>query len=451
MTSSKRELHLGLMFWATGTHPAGWRHPGSKPDAAYDIGFIQKMTRVVEEAKFDFLFLGDRLATDPALAKTNPAQMSRLEPFTAASAIAAATSHIGIVITANPTYHDPYSVARAMASVDHLSGGRAAWNLVTGADGAAAHNFSRSRHWDTDERYDWAGEFLQVVRKLWDSRDAEPHRFDHRGRYFSVAGPLDVARPPQGQPILLHAGTSDRSRDLGAREADVIFSGSPDFEAAREYYSDVKGRAAKYGRSPNELKILPGLSVITAPTTAEAVRIFDGLNDFVPLDEEEEISGELHKGGALGQRPKRNLASVSRLIGVDVRGNDPLAPVPASIADQVNEDGHVLLEHVRATTYRDLAGADRITYKDLINGLGVGTGRASLVGDPVQVADVIQHWFDNGAADGFNIFPGHVPGAVTAFTDLVVPELQRRGLFRTEYAGRTFRDHLGLDKPKSRF
>jgi alkanesulfonate monooxygenase SsuD/methylene tetrahydromethanopterin reductase-like flavin-dependent oxidoreductase (luciferase family) len=188
-----RELHFGLMFWATGTHSAGWRYPGSRADGAYDIEFIQENTKVVERAKFDFLFLGDRLATDPALAATNPAQMSRLEPFVAGSAIAAATSHIGICVTANPTYYDPYTLARLLASLDHLSKGRASWNLVTGADAIAAANFSRDEHWETEKRYDWADEFVDAVRDLWDSweddafiRDKETGRFVDESRVHAI-------------------------------------------------------------------------------------------------------------------------------------------------------------------------------------------------------------------------------------------------------------------------
>ncbi len=394
--AGRREMHLGLMFWATGTHAAGWRYPGSRADGAYDIGFIQDVTRLVEEAKFDFLFLGDRLFTDPALAKTNPAQMSRLEPFTAASAIAAATSKIGIVATANPTYYDPYNLARLLASLDHLSHGRASWNLVTGADAMAASNFSRAEHWETEKRYDWADEFVDVVRALWDSweddafvRDprtgvfvdeSKVHPIDHHGRYFDVTGPLNLARPPQGQVVLLHAGTSDRSRELGAREADVIFAAGGTIETAREYYADVKQRAAAYGRGPDEIHILPSLSVIVAETRREAVAIRDRLDDLLPVAEDRLDV----RAGSLGQ----------------------------------------------ATRRRDDWG---------------------VTGDPVEVVDHMQEWFEGGAADGFNLFPPFVPGSVAAFTELVVPELRRRGLFRTEYAGSTFREHLGLVRPQNRF
>ncbi len=399
-----RQLHFGLMFWATGTHPAGWRYPGSKADGAYDIGFIQNTTRIVEDAKFDFLFLGDRLATDPALAATNPAQMSRLEPFVAGSAIAAATSHIGIVVTANPTYYDPYTLARLFASLDHLSKGRASWNLVTGADAIAAANFSRDEHWETEKRYDWADEFVDTVRDLWDSwedeafvRDRETgqfvdeskvHAIHHHGTYFGVEGPLNVARPPQGQVVLLHAGTSERSRQLGAREADVIFAAGPNIETAKEYYADIKTRALAYGRAPSEIQILPGLQVTVAETTAEANAIHDRLEDLRPKVAEA-VAGQRARSGALGQQhmdPKK----------------------PASLP-------------------------------------------RGLVGNPQQVADHIEKWFVEEACDGFNVFPNFVPGSVEAFTELVIPELQRRGLFRKEYSGTTFRDHLDLPKPPNRF
>lgn len=387
-----RQLHLGLMFWATGTHPAGWRYPGSKADGAYDIEFIQNTTRLVEDAKFDFLFLGDRLATDPALAATNPAQMSRLEPFVAGSAIAAATSHIGIVVTANPTYYDPYSLARLFASLDHLSKGRASWNLVTGADTIAAANFSRDEHWDTGRRYDWADEFVDVVRDLWDSweDDGSVHPVAHHGRFFRVNGPLSVARPPQGQVILLHAGTSERSRQLGAREADVIFSAAPDIDAAREYYADIKSRAAALGRAPHEIQILPGLQVIVAETTAEATAIRGRLDELRPRAAPP-VAGQQVRSGALGSPDDR-----------------PGPKRPPNL-------------------------------------------HAGLVGGPQEVADHIERWFTEGACDGFNVFPAYVPGSVEAFTQLVVPELQRRGLFRTEYSGATFRDHLNLPKPPNRF
>lgn len=444
MSNRSRQLHFGLMFWAGGTHPAGWRWPTSHAAAAFDIEFLQKVTQAAERAKFDFLFLGDRLASDPALQTTNPSQMSRLEPFVSAASLAAATSHIGIVVTANPTYYDPYTVARLFASLDHLSKGRASWNLVTGADAIAAANFSRDSHWDTEKRYEWAGEFVAAVKSLWDSWERGATHA-HKGRYFDIQGPLTVKRPPQGHPVILHAGTSEQSRELAARDADVVFAGQGTVEAAKAYYADVKQRARKYGRDGDDIKILPGLTPIVAPTTEEAVAIYDTLNRFIPLDPEAEPEKE-SRFGALGRfGRRRNLASLSQIIGVDVRGSQPDDPVDPSVFEAANEEGRKLFAAVEAVTRRGLASPERVTYRDLI--VGFSNLGAVVVGNPAEVADFIQLWFEERAADGFNIFPTHVPDAVTAFTELVIPVLQQRGLFRKEYSGTTFRDHVGLPVP----
>ncbi|MQS11301.1 NtaA/DmoA family FMN-dependent monooxygenase [Streptomyces kaniharaensis] len=446
---SERELHLGLMFWATGTHAAGWRHPDARADAAYDIGLIQEVSQAAERAKFDFVFLGDRLASDPALQHSNPAQISRLEPYSTAMAIAAATTHIGVVVTANPTYSDPYAIARLMASLDHLSDGRAAWNLVTGADAAAAHNFGRDAHWDTARRYDWAEETLRVVRDLWDAAP-EPdgtgaRRIDHRGEFFSVDGPLDVARPPQGHVVVFNAGTSDRSRELGARDADIVFAGpQPTLAKRREYYADIKARAARHGRA-DHVAVLPGLTPIVAPTTEEAVALHDRLNALLVLDPEREV-GDIVRAGGIGEGHQRNLTSASEVFGVDVRGNDLAAAVPSSTLAAVSEEGARRLTEITRLTRRTVDGPDRITYGDLVHATPAQLSHV-VVGNPEEVADMIQEWFEEGAADGFNIYPAYVPGAVTAFTELVVPVLQRRGLFRKEYGGRTLREHLGMAVP----
>ncbi|MFG2822866.1 LLM class flavin-dependent oxidoreductase [Kitasatospora sp. NPDC048365] len=446
---NERELHLGLMFWATGTHAAGWRHPDAVADAAYDIELIQEVSRSAERAKLDFVFLGDRLASDPALQHSNPAQISRLEPFATAAAIAAATTHIGVVVTANPTYSDPYGIARLLASLDHLSEGRAAWNLVTGADPAAALNFGRDAHWDTERRYDWAEETLAVVRGLWDAAPdpdgTGSRRIDHRGRYFSVDGPLDVARPPQGHVVVFSAGTSDRSRELGARDADIVFAGpQPTFAKRKEYYADIRARAARHGRA-DRVAVLPGLTPIVAPTTEEAVALHDLLNALLVLDPEREV-GDIVRAGGIGEGHRRNLTSASEVFGVDVRGHDLADAVPADVLAGVSEEGARRLAEITRLTRRTVGGPVPITYGDLVHATPAQLSHV-VVGNPEEVADMIQEWFEEGAADGFNIYPAYVPGAVTAFTDLVVPVLQRRGLFRKEYRGRTLRDHLGLALP----
>ncbi|KQW72807.1 xenobiotic compound monooxygenase A subunit [Phenylobacterium sp. Root77] len=450
---AERELHFGLMFWANGTHPSGWRMPTALETAPFDIEFLQSVTQIAEAAKFDFLFLGDRLASDPALQTTNPSQMSRLEPFISAASLAAATNRIGIVVTANPTYYDPFAIAHLTASLDHLSGGRASWNLVTGADEIAAANFSRDEHWDTDKRYDWAEEFVQVAKKLWDSWDEDGYgagpnggaqSINHRGRFFSIDGPLPVRRPPQGHVVILHAGTSDRSRELAARDADVVFAAGPTIAVAKAYYDDVKTRAKKYGRTGDQIAILPGMTPIVAPTTAEAVKIYDQLNSFIKLDTEDTLE-EHRRYGALGGRGKRNLSNVTRVIEVDVRGRDPDEAVDPRVLKEANEEGQRLFAQISERTRRDVTGANRITYRDLIiAAAGQGGG---VVGNPVEVADYIQDWFEKEACDGFNIFPSYNPDSVSAFADLVVPVLQDRGLYRRDYSGPTFRDHLGLARP----
>ncbi|MFF1465142.1 LLM class flavin-dependent oxidoreductase [Streptomyces sp. NPDC058330] len=449
---TERELHLGLMFWATGTHAAGWRHPDARADAAYDIGLIQEISAEAERAKFDFVFLGDRLASDPSLQHSNPAQISRLEPYATATAIAAATSHIGVVVTANPTYSDPYSIARLMASLDHVSAGRAAWNLVTGADQAAAYNFGRDEHWDTAKRYAWAQECVGLVRDLWDSgadgAGGETRPVGHRGTYFSVDGPLDVARPPQGQVVLFNAGTSDQARELSAREADIVFAGpQPTFELRKEYYADIKARAARYGRA-DQVTILPGLTPIVAPTTREAVELHDLLNSLAVLAPEEK-PGEVVRKGGIGEGHVRNRSSAGRLFGVDLQGKDLAAEVPAETLAAVSEEGAHRLAEITRLTRRTADGPRRITYGDLVHATPSELSH-TVVGNPEEVADMIQEWFEEEAADGFNIYPAYVPGSITTFNELVVPELQRRGLFRKDYGGSTLRDHLKLPLPPRR-
>jgi alkanesulfonate monooxygenase SsuD/methylene tetrahydromethanopterin reductase-like flavin-dependent oxidoreductase (luciferase family) len=463
------------MFWATGTHSGGWRFPGARTDGAFDIGFIQSVVRTAEAAKFDYLFLGDRLVSDPALARTNPGQMARLEPFTVAAAVAAVTERIGLVVTANPTYNDPFTVARMTAALDHLSRGRASWNLVTGADPAAAQNFGRDEHWSTEQRYDWAEEFVDVVRQLWDSWEDKAvvqtpegpwidrsriHAINHRGPRLQVDGPLNMPRPPQGQVVLLHAGTSDRSRELAAREADVVFTGEATLASAKAYYSDVKQRAARHGRRPEDIVIMPGLIVVVAETTADAVAMYDQLNDLIQLDPEDDpgAGGFRAEDGlqgfqyvAMGRGAKRNLTLVSSVIGIDVRGHDHDGLVPPEVRERAHAAGRAVFDFVTTQTRRTVDAADpaqRIRWRDLIHASIAQT--ATVVGDPREVADFMQHWLETGAADGFNVFPSTLPQSMDDFARLVVPELQARGLFRRDYAGRTFRDHLGLSRPARR-
>ncbi|MFZ2174522.1 MAG: NtaA/DmoA family FMN-dependent monooxygenase [Rhodococcus sp. (in: high G+C Gram-positive bacteria)] len=469
-----RTLHLGYMYWSNGTHPAGWRLPEAVHDRGFDARYITELAQLAEAGKFDFFFFGDRLATGPEYQLTNTSVLARIEPFTAASYIATSTSRIGIVVTANPTYYEPFNLARLTASLDHLSAGRASWNIVTGADGRAADNYTRPEHGDATARYNRADEFVDVVRLLWDSweddafiRNTETgefvdgdkiHLLNHRGETFQIRGPLNVARPPQGHPVVLHAGTSDRSRDLGAREADVLFAAAATIDQGKEYAEDIRRRAAEFGRDPSEIAILPGLTPIVARTRQEARDLYDRLNALIILDDDTRFGGRNPSDWSADSfaAPReaqgqglRNLGALSQRVGVDLTRLDLDDPLDASTAQQLNPLGRTLLGAARARTGRVVGGDSPLTVRDLLYAHIVGGHVA--VGDPNDIADYIQTWFEAGAADGFNIQSAFLTEQLDTFVALVVPELQRRGLFRTEYEGRTLREHLGLERPVNRW
>jgi FMN-dependent oxidoreductase (nitrilotriacetate monooxygenase family) len=473
--ASPRPLHLGYMYWANGTHPAGWRYPGAEYARAFDADYIAGLAQIVERAKFDFFFFGDRLATGTEYQWTNTSVIARIEPFTAAAYVATLTSQIGLVVTANPTYYEPFNLARLTASLDHITKGRASWNIVTGADTRAAANHSRSEHGDARYRYDRADEFVELVRALWDSweddafiRDKETgefvdgskiHLVDHDGKTFHVKGPLNVARSPQGHPVILHAGTSDRSRQLAAREADVIFAGVSTIPQGVDYAADIRHRAAELGRDPDEILILPGLTPVVGATLEEARAIYDELNSLIVLDDDVRF-GELGPGGwpvgpgAELQGPRegvpigyRNLGALSQRIGVDVTSEPVGSVVSAQVARAVTPAGSYLVSTAERRTGRS-AGTD-LTWRDVLHTYIVSAH--VVVGGPVEIADYIEGWFTAGASHGFNIQSAFLVQQLHAFVDLVVPELQRRGLFRSEYEGSTLREHLGLARPESQF
>lgn len=441
MSEPASKLRLGLFLFAAGYHPAGWRLAEARADGAFDLAFLTHVAQTVERAKFDFFFLGDGLASDPGMAALYPSQVVRLEPFTMMGAIAAATRNVGLVVTANTTYAEPYNVARMLASLDYLSHGRIAWNVVTGADPAAAFNFGRSGHWDTDRRYDRAEEFVGVVRDLWDSwedgalrRDAasgafvDPdkiHRIEHVGPNFSVAGALNVARPPQGHPPLVQAGTSQRARELGATLADVVFTAQTTIGAARAFRTDLRERARAQPRRTTEPAVLPGLVPIVGDTTAQAQELYDRLGALIDA--------------------QAGMRSLSTLVGVEAEALAELGTTAAVERLPPAAAGCVALAEAAV-------GRPARTVGDLVRfHLASGRGHRLIVGDGALVADSMQEWLESGAADGFNVCPPYLPGGLTRFTDLVVPELQRRGIFRKEYEGPTFRHILGLPRPPSRF
>ena len=431
-----RQLHLNLFLQDAGHHDAAWRLPESDPDAVVSLAHYQRLARIAEAARFDSVFLADALALIGEVRRRSGA--SRIEPLTLLAALAASTEHIGLIATASTTYGHPYDVARRFAGLDHVSGGRAGWNIVTSAGDGLARNFGAEQQAAHEDRYRDADEFVDVVTRLWDSweddarvvdkeagvfiDDTRVHAIGHRGRRFSVEGPLDVARPPQGHPVRVQAGSSDRGREFAARHAEAVFTAQLTLDGAQEFYADLKERVAAHGRDPDGVKILPGLVPIVAPTEAEA------------LDEHERL--ESYASTTSG------LSMLSFVFGIDLSGLELDAPLPRRVVEH-RAEGH----QSRSALLVDFAQEHDLTVRELIGRTSGGRGHRVLIGDPVQVADSLQTWFDEGAADGFNLMPPTLPGSLLAFTELVVPELQRRGIFRTEYRGTTLRDHLGLARP----
>jgi FMN-dependent oxidoreductase (nitrilotriacetate monooxygenase family) len=403
-------------------------------DSFQDIGMIQEIGRIAEAGRFDLIFMGDNLYADPA---AHPSYTVRLEPLTMLAALAVTTTHVGLGATASTTYAEPFTVARAFASLDHISHGRAAWNAVTGANPSAAGNFGRFHPTHAD-RYARAEEFVDVVRGLWDcwADDAitadretgvyiDPAKLrplDHDGAFFQVKGPLNIGRSPQGQPIVLQAGGSDAGLALAARTADVVFSVVQDLTEAHGQYAALKALLPRYGRRPEDLTILPGVMPVVGRTDAEAFAKLELLQGFVD-------SGQA-------------FAVLSDRFGVDMRQYDLDGPVP----DLAIPDSY----HSFATVMLNRARRDNMRLRDLYNLAAAARGHWVLCGSAETIADTLEQWFTGGAADGFNVMPAYFPEGLIDFVDLVVPILQARGLFRREYAGATLRANLGLDRPPRR-
>ncbi|MGV9801660.1 NtaA/DmoA family FMN-dependent monooxygenase [Mycobacterium sp. NPDC003449] len=445
MTSDRR-MHLGLTIWPTGFHPAAWRLPGSQPDGNSNPTLLRDAARTAERGIFDFFFIGDRLVGLTQSQFANPNEVLRPEALTLASHIAAVTTHIGLITTVNTTYSDPYNVARATATIDHLSAGRVGLNIVTGKNVEAARNFGRDQHWDNDRRYDWAAEYIQVLQLLWDSWEdgarvadaatgqfVDPnrvHQIGYQGEFFTVDGPLNIERPVQGRLPIINAGASERSRELGAQFSDLRFTNSSTLglDGARAYYADLKSRLSTYGRGPDDQLIVPGVAVYVEDTDAAAREQYSELQ-------------HLLQTGPAGR------ARLSQALGVDLSDH----PADARIGEVV--DPAALSADARdvLTAATDLYGHDDLTLSEVTAAVVRGSMFKEVVGSPTRVADTLEEWFTTGAADGFMIFPPRVPHNIERFVDLVVPELQRRGLHRREYTGTTLRDHLGLARPASQF
>lgn len=439
--AERSQLRLGAFLYPTGHHIAAWRHPDAQADAGSNFAHYVELAHLAERGKFDLIFMADGVGTRgtdvEALSRTATRYVAQFEPITLLSALAAVTRNIGFVATASTSYNEPYHIARKFASLDHISGGRAGWNLVTSSSEHEAHNFGRDEHYAHDERYERAEEFADVVTGLWDTweegafpRDKQnglyfdpdkQHVLNHKGKFFKVRGPLNVARSPQGHPVLVQAGSSEPGKELAARTAEVVFTAHQTFEDARTFYADLKGRLRKYGRHADDLKVMPGIFPVVGRTIAEAEEKFEQIQELI--------------------HPVVGLALLSGMTGgVDLSAYPLDGPVPALPETNASKSRQRLL--------LDLAHRENLTIRQLYLRIAGARGHRQIVGTPAQIADEMQHWFTGGAADGFNIMPPHLPVGLRDFVDLVLPELRRRGLFRNEYEGTTLRQNLGLRTPQ---
>ena len=440
MSTNPNPLHLNAFLWDVGHHEAAWRLLEADPYAVWDIEHYKNLARIAERGKLDSLFLADSpvLTDDPG--RRPP---GNLEPTVLLTALAGATEHIGLIATASSSYNEPFNLARRFASLDIVSGGRAGWNIVTTAGADAARNFGLDDVPLHKERYERADEFVEVATKLWDSwsddatvadKEAGVHTrtdrvraINHRGRFFRVDGPLNSPRPPQGRPLLVQAGSSEDGKEFAAKWAEAVFTAQQTLEEAQAFYSDLKKRTAAAGRDPEAIKILPGIVPVIGETEAEARELEEHLERLIDPE-----------------YAKRRLATTLR---VDPDTLDLDAPLPDAIPSEDEIEG----AKSRYTLITNLARRENLTVRQLIARLGGGRGHRTFTGTPVQVADAIEEWFDNGAADGFNIMPAVLPSGLETFVDQVVPILQQRGRFRTEYEGTTLRDRYGLPRPVNQY
>ncbi|WP_128565113.1 LLM class flavin-dependent oxidoreductase [Methylobacterium crusticola] len=431
-------MRLGAFFYATGHHVAGWRHPSSEADGGLILERYVGWARRAEAAKFDLVFLEDGTGIRDGNLRSSErtARSAHFEPVTLLSALAAVTSRIGLVATTSTSFNEPYNVARRFASLDHLSGGRAGWNLVTSATDLEAANFGSDAIALHADRYERAEEFVDVVLGLWRTWDddavvidresgqfSKPDGFrplNHRGKHFAVRGPLNISRTPQGQPVLVQAGSSGPGRDLAARTAEVVFTANQTLAEAVAFYRDLKERMGHFGRAPDDLKIMPGLFPVVGRSEDEARAKFEALQALID--------------------PVVGLALLERMVGgFDLSGSDPDGPVP----ELPEANG----AKSRQQLMFDLARREGLTLRQLYLRIAGARGHSQIVGTPAQIADEMEERFRAHGADGFNIMPATLPGGLDDFIALVLPELRRRGLFRHEYDGRTLRAHLGSRPP----
>ena len=431
---SDLKLKLVLSLVSNGTHPAGWRLPGARADCALDFGFWKNMAQAAERAKIHFIFFADGAAVRSA-AKDDDSlgyvgRIEQFEPLTLIAALSAVTERIGFIATASTTYNEPYTVARKFASLDFLSGGRVGWNVVTSWSEAEAKNYNRDSHLEHALRYRRAAEFVDVVTGLWNSweddafvRDqasgryidtGKMHVLDHRGEFFSVRGPLNVARPPQGYPVIAQAGSSEPGQEIAARHADLVYTAQQDRGEAQHFYAGLKARVAQQGRAANSVSVMPGVLPVIGRTEEEARAKHRAIQKLI--------------------HPKLGLAALATKFG-DMSAYPLDGPIPELPETNGIKSARAILDRARASG---------MTIRDLYLSMTGAAGHREIVGTPQSIADQLEDWARNEACDGFNIMAPYFPDGLTDFLDLVVPELQRRGLFRTEYEGQTLRENLGL-------
>ena len=435
-------MKLGLFIEGGGHHMAAWRHPGVASNGRIRIESFMDAAQTAERARFDMVFTADTNASfgaDDIVYWTHSSAASRLEPLTMLGALSAVTKHIGLVATMSTTYAEPFSVARFFASLDQISHGRAGWNLVTSLTDAEAKNFGRETHAAHADRYIHAREFAQVVLGLWDTWEDDAmvydkatgvyldpdklHFLNHKGSHFSVRGPLMVQRSPQGRPVVVQAGGSEDGRQLAAETAEVIFTVQQEIGAAREFYSDIKVRAVKLGRTPESIKVLPGVMPVVGKTRAEADAKYEELQDLI--------------------LPEIGVRQLSSYIGVDLTR----FPIDGPVPEPKETNG----EQARVKMIGEMARRENLTIRQLYKRIIGQRAHRVLKGTASDIADALEEWFKGGACDGYNVLPPTFPRDLNDFCNEVIPELQRRGLFRKEYEGKTLRENLGLPYPVNRY
>ena len=435
--TDQRKMRIGVFLSGSGGNMASWRHPNAVPDGAVNLEYYRDMTRTAEDAKLDFAFFGDGLYISE---KSHPNFLVRFEPLTLLAALSMVTTHIGLAATLSTTYSDPYTVARQFSSIDHLSDGRVGWNIVTSPLEGSAANYSKPEHPQHDLRYRMAGEFVEITKGLWDSWEddafirnkesgvfidpSKMHRLDHKGEFYSVQGPLNISRSKQGSPVLIQAGSSEAGRGFAAKIADAIFTGQSTRSDAAGFYKDIKTRAEESGRDPRQVLILPGCSPVVGDTPEEAEAKYQEIANLVVIDDALNYLGRYFND-------------------IDFSPYDLDEPFP-DLGDFGRNGWESTTDRIK-----QVAKEERLTLREMA--LRSTTPRNEFIGTPTQVADSMQKWFENGAADGFMLVPSVLPQGFNDFVEHVLPILKERGLFRTEYEADTLRGNLGLPKPENRY